>query len=52
MRRAFNVFFLLGAASALYFLIGNVLHWTGSGFAIVLSGFCFFSGIFIRVMEI
>ena len=38
MRKAFNVLFLLGAISGLYFLIGSVLHWSGNTAAVCLSG--------------
>ena len=52
MRRAFNLLFLLGALSSLYFIVGNALHLMGSGFAILFAAGCFFSGIFIRVMQV
>jgi len=52
MRRAFNALFLLGAITGIYFLVGTALHWSGSTVAVCLSGICFCSGVFLRVLEI
>ena len=52
MRKAFNALFLLGAIAGIYFLIGTALHWTGNTAAVCLSGLCFCSGVFLRVLEV
>ena len=52
MRKAFNVLFFVGVISAIYFLLGVRFHFTGSTAAIYLSGLCFSSGVFLRVLEV
>jgi disulfide bond formation protein DsbB len=52
MRKVFNALFFVGAVLGFYFLIGNVLHWTGSYVAACSSVLCFSGGVFVRVLEI